>query len=122
MTDVSAPIGTTRPGGPEVLAGLARLAEDMTGIVLPPRRSAMIEARLGRRLRALGLPGLAAYLGLLCAPEGRAERAEFVSAITTNDSAFFREPHHFVLLRDRVLPPLLARARAGGRIDGLASG
>lgn len=116
MTDACAPFASARRRGTEALAGLARLAEDLTGIVLAPNRSAMVEARLGRRLRALGLPDLGAYLGHLSAPEGRAERAEFISAITTNDSAFFREPHHFALLRESVLPPLLARARAGGRV------
>ncbi len=116
MSDACPPVAPPRQSGAAALAGLARLAEDLTGIVLAPDRSAMVEARLGRRLRALGLPDLSAYLGHLAAPEGRAERAEFVSAITTNDSAFFREPHHFALLRDTVLPPLLARARAGGRV------
>ncbi len=116
MTDACAPATTARRCGSEALAGLARLAEDLTGIVLAPDRSAMVEARLGRRLRALGLPDLGAYLGHLAAPEGRAERAEFISAITTNDSALFREPHHFALLRETILPPLLARARAGGRV------
>lgn len=116
MTDTCPPTARPRRRGAEALAGLARLAEELTGIVLAPDRSAMLEARLGRRLRALGLPDLPAYLGHLAAPEGRAERAEFISAITTNDSAFFREPHHFALLRATVLPPLLARARAGGRV------
>lgn len=102
--------------GRAALAGLARLADELTGIVLAPDRSAMIEARLSRRLRALGLLDLDAYLEHLVTEHGQAEQTAFISAITTNDSAFFREPHHFEILRHRVLPPLIARARAGGRV------
>ena len=47
---------------------------------------------------------------------GAAERTEMLSALTTNVTHFFREMHHFDLLRQSVLPPLLAAARKGGRL------
>ena len=39
-----------------------------------------------------------------------------ISALTTNLTRFFREPHHFDHLKAHVLPPLIARLRKGGRV------
>jgi chemotaxis protein methyltransferase CheR len=43
-------------------------------------------------------------------------RHKMLSALTTNVTRFFREPHHFEHLRDVVLPKLLAGARSGAKI------
>jgi chemotaxis protein methyltransferase CheR len=40
------------------------------------------------------------------AHDGGQEIAQFCNAITTNLTAFFREPHHFDYLRDQVLAPM----------------
>ena len=79
---------------------------------------ALVQARLAKRLRALGMTDFAPYCALI---EGRsdealAERQELITAITTNVTRFFREPHHFDMLRTRVLPPLIEHARKGGRV------
>jgi chemotaxis protein methyltransferase CheR len=57
-----------------------------------------------------------AYCSLIESPDGEDERMQMLSALTTNVTHFFREDHHFRLLRDKVLPPLLAAARSGGRV------
>jgi chemotaxis protein methyltransferase CheR len=80
---------------------------DAAGIALHPLKRTMVAARLGRRLRRLGLGGYGAYRAYLQErshedPEWR----EFINALTTNKTAFFREPQHFELLRRRVLPAL----------------
>jgi len=76
----------------------ARLADRvlaLTGIVLPPHKRQLVISRLCRRLRALGLGGFRAYLAYLASPAGGAETGELINAVTTNQTAFFREGHHF---------------------------
>jgi len=87
---------------------LARLLESHTGIRLPPSKRLMLEGRLRRRVRALGLANLAEY-GEAIFKDGRLEE-EFDSVIdcaTTNKTDFFREPEHFVFLRQQAIPSAL---------------
>lgn len=97
---------------------IAHLVHREGGISLPEVKAVMVRARLARRLRALGIGSFAAYADLVegTGEAAAREREEMLSAITTNVTRFFREPHHFDMLRERVLPALAARARAGGRI------
>ena len=87
-------------------ATLRTLVHARTGIALGANKRQLCQTRLLRRLRALGLPSFAAYLDLLADP-GAAEHDELVTAITTNVTAFFREPHHFDWLARRALPALV---------------
>jgi chemotaxis protein methyltransferase CheR len=78
------------------------------GIVLGEQKRQLVQGRLGRRLRALQLPGFDAYVELLRRdPEG--ELGELASAISTNVTSFFREMHHYDLLTDELLPRWLDR-------------
>lgn len=86
-----------------------------TGIVIGETKRSMLISRLARRLRQLALPDFATYARLLDSTEGEDERLALVSAITTNVTGFFREPHHFDAL-SRMLPELAGRVRAGGRV------
>lgn len=86
-----------------------------TGISLSPQKRYLLQARLGKRLRALGLATYADYHRRLV-EEGdtRGELTRFINAITTNKTDFFREAHHFEYLRDVVVPRFKARRAAGG--------
>jgi chemotaxis protein methyltransferase CheR len=76
------------------------LISDYAGIKLSTHKRFMVHNRLSRRLRARGLHSFADYLQLV-QDEPQGEREAFVNALTTNLTAFFREPHHFELLRAR---------------------
>ncbi|WP_372013517.1 CheR family methyltransferase [Pseudoxanthomonas sp. 10H] len=65
------------------------------GIALAPGKRDMVYGRLSRRLRALGMNDFAAYLDQLEASPDHPEWQAFTNALTTNLTAFFREPHHF---------------------------
>lgn len=65
------------------------------GIALAPGKRDMVYGRLSRRLRALDLHDFGEYLDQLDADPDGAEWQAFTNALTTNLTAFFREPHHF---------------------------
>lgn len=85
---------------------LAALVKAQTGIVLSDRKRDLVQGRLARRLRALSLPDYAAYCAWLASPAGEAELGPMINAMTTNVTRFFREPYHFDMLRDSVLPEM----------------
>jgi chemotaxis protein methyltransferase CheR len=95
---------------------IARRAYQDFGLHLPSSKKDLVYSRLAKRLRHLGLRDFRAYCSLIESPGGAEERMQMLSALTTNVTHFFREDHHFRLLRETVLPPLLAAARAGGRV------
>jgi len=90
-------------------ATVRQLIADYAGIKLSPQKRNMVYNRLLRRLRARGVDNFGDYLQLV-RREGSDEREAFVNALTTNLTAFFREPHHFELL--------LARAQERARVRG----
>lgn len=90
---------------------LAGFVGKYCGIVLGEQKRQLVQGRLARRMRELGLGSWRAYCERLeCDPD--VEIDALVSAISTNVTSFFRELHHFEFLA-RELPSLLAR---GGRI------
>lgn len=95
---------------------IATLMRSETGIHLPEAKATLVYSRLAKRLRQLGLPNFDAYCELIASDRGEAERNAMVAALTTNVTRFFREPHHFEHLRDRVLPALAEAARRGARV------
>ncbi len=70
------------------------------GIALGDHKREMVYSRLARRLRSLGVGDFATYLDRLRASPNDPEWEHFVNALTTTLTAFFREPHHFTILRD----------------------
>ena len=88
------PIGQTAMSDGE-FARLSAKVLALTGIELPPHKRQLVISRLRKRLRALGIDGFGNYLAYLASPAGEAESGEMVNAVTTNQTAFFRERHHF---------------------------
>ncbi|MFY9314960.1 MAG: CheR family methyltransferase [Burkholderiales bacterium] len=69
------------------------------GIALNASKRNMVYSRLARRLRERDLASFADYLDLLEAEES-GEWQDFVNALTTNLTSFFREAHHFEMLAE----------------------
>jgi chemotaxis protein methyltransferase CheR len=78
-----------------------RLIRARVGIALNDSKQNMVYNRLVKRLRALRLESVSAYLALLD-DSGHAEWQHFVNALTTNLSHFFREEYHFPILVEHI--------------------
>ncbi|MBF0372861.1 MAG: protein-glutamate O-methyltransferase [Alphaproteobacteria bacterium] len=96
--------------------GLRDLIRKHTGIALHDTKRALVQARLGKRLRQLGIEGFPAYVAFLAGPDGPGEIRQVINAITTNLTRFYREPHHFEHLQHQALPYLLRERAAAKRL------
>ncbi len=84
---------------------LSRFVGEVTGIKMPEVKKTMLQARLQKRLRVLGLDSYSDYCNYLLGPEGASGEVEqFINVVTTNKTDFFREPHHFEFLIETAIP------------------
>lgn len=91
---------------------------ETTGIAIGKDRGNMISARLARRLVATGCRDLGAYMDVIETGAAPGERQQLISAMTTNVTHFFREPHHF----DRLQVLAEARFRLGRPLCAWSAG
>jgi chemotaxis protein methyltransferase CheR len=98
----------------EDFEALRTLVKSITGITLGNQKRELVYGRLSRRLRTLGLASFRDYRQRIASDPG--ELVQFVNAITTNLTSFFRERHHFDYLRDEVLRRMAADPRASRRV------
>lgn len=110
-----APARVGMPGAlsDEHYRNISTLIEKQIGIRLPPNKRGMVEGRLRKRVKALNLATMEEY-GNLLFEEGALgeELTHLIDCMTTNKTDFFREPAHFVILRDNLLPEIMARRKA----------
>jgi chemotaxis protein methyltransferase CheR len=85
------------------------------GIVLGPNKRQLVQGRLARRLRELGLRSYQEYCEHVRS-SGPEELVGLINALTTNVTAFFREKHHFEALASYMLPEAMRRNAASRRI------
>lgn len=97
------------------LDALHQVSYREAGLILLPEKVRMVQSRLRFRLKETGLDTFEAYLALVGSDAGVNERRMMISALTTNVSHFFREPHHFDILTNEVLPRAQSRLKSGGR-------
>jgi len=84
------------------------------GIRMPRNKKGMLESRLVKRLRGLGLSSYKKYREYLFSSEGmEAELPHLIDAVTTNKTEFFREEQHFEVLAREILPAWTEAAPSG---------
>ncbi len=83
---------------------------------MPPTKRVMLESRLHKRLRALGMNNFSDYLAhVFESSEGENELINMIDSVTTNKTDFFREPDHFEWM-NRTIPELIETRHWG--VDG----
>ena len=91
-------------------ASLSRFIYEQCGIKMPEGKKTMLEGRLQKRLRVLGMKSFAQYVDYLFQPDGNNdELVQMIDHVTTNKTDFFREPDHFDYLQNKVLPEWWAK-------------
>lgn len=91
---------------PDNLSFLQQHVYAGSGIVLDVEKHYLLEARLAPIVREYGLGSLDNLCALLKATQSSPLHRIVVEAMTTNETYFFREPAHYQVLRETVLPEL----------------
>ncbi|BCE00850.1 CheR family methyltransferase [Marinicellulosiphila megalodicopiae] len=89
---------------------IAKIAYEVTGIVLGEHKKDLVYSRISRRIRSLKLHNFDEYINVI-EDNNSSEFTSFVNSITTNLTSFFREPHHFDFLKETALPALKKKGK-----------
>ena len=97
-----------------------KLIYEKTGIVIADHKQEMICRRLARRVRDLNLQSISEYCEILRINNEK-EMVNFINAVTTNLTSFFREKHHFDFLQQTFFPDFINGGNKRLRIWSSAS-
>ena len=110
----SVPWAPPRPMTEKEFKELGTFIQTEFGIKMPPGKKSMLESRLNKRLRSLGMTSYKQYKDYLFSLKGlEIEMPHLMDAVTTNKTEFFREDKHFEVLAQEVLPAWLAEQGRG---------
>lgn len=101
---------------PKEFRDLTALIYERTGIHLPETKLTLLSNRLRRRLRALGLKSFGEYHTLIRdEAKCQEELPHFLSAVTTNETYFFRNTNLWEFFRNTWIPELVSKKKGGAR-------
>ncbi len=102
----------------------AELLRRSCGLHFGPESRFVLEKRLLRRVRELGLSSFAAYHYLLRSQGSDDELGHLIDEVTTNETYFFRERRQLDALLSEILPEAMLgrRARGGGPVTIWSAG
>lgn len=77
-----------------------KLIYDKSGISLGTNKEALVKSRISKRMRVLGIGTYRDYLSFVLDDQSGGEMELLLDAISTNVTSFYREPGHFVFMRE----------------------
>lgn len=88
---------------------LSKFIFEEAGIKMPPTKKVMLQGRLQKRLRELGIADFKTYTDYVFSKEGKQnEMIHLLDVVSTNKTDFFREANHFEYMKDVILPKFSA--------------
>lgn len=91
---------------------IGNFIEKQCGIKMPLSKKTMLQGRLQKRLRLLGIRSFSAYADFVFSEKGMEEEIfHMIDAVTTNKTDFFRESHQFDYLNNVVLPGIISKSK-----------
>jgi chemotaxis protein methyltransferase CheR len=90
---------------------ISQLAYQHFGLDLSHGKQGLVAARLGKKLRELGMSTFQEYYDYVKADRTGAAMTTMVDFLTTNHTSFFREPRHFDFLAKTIYPALRSRSQ-----------
>ena len=93
----------SRPLSDKEFKRISEMVYSLCRINLHDGKKALVQARLNKRLRQLGIATYPEYLDLVESDETKRELTYMIDTLTTNLTFFFRESDHFDYLRDEIL-------------------
>lgn len=90
-----------------------KLIYSVAGIHLAPHKKALLEARLSKLIRELGLDSFDAYYKHVVSAAQGDELIRMLDRVSTNETHFFREPRQFEFLENRVFSEWREKATSG---------
>ncbi|MDA3778728.1 MAG: hypothetical protein PF487_00605 [Bacteroidales bacterium] len=92
---------------------LSKFIYQEVGIKLPPVKKIMLQSRLQKRLRVLGIETYKKYADYVFSKEGlQNEIIHMLDVVSTNKTDFYREPIHFDFLLSDILPEYIKTHRS----------
>lgn len=85
---------------------LSQYIQSNYGIKMPPAKKIVLQGRLQKRLRKLQIPNFKSYVEFVFSKQGENEIIHMMDVVSTNKTDFYREPIHFEILEEEMLPVL----------------
>jgi chemotaxis protein methyltransferase CheR len=85
------------------------------GIRIADTKRVLVANRVRRRLRATGIKTFSEYYAFLTSSQGGGEMPQFLDAITTNETYFYRDKHNYIWLEETFLPEIARRTGGHNR-------
>lgn len=100
----------------EQFGRISTFVKDVCGINLHTGKKELVKARLGKRLRTLGMTSFEDYFDRVRSDASGSELTMMLDALSTNLTSFFREPRHFEYLAKEIVPSLASRRGSARRL------
>lgn len=95
---------------------LSNSVYSVCGINLPDVKKSLVEGRIRKRMKTLGMDNMKAYINYLFSDPGRDEELiPFIDVVTTNKTDFFREIAHFDYLAKTILPEFISANKSSAK-------